>query len=479
MGKNDNAQSPNLPNLYPFEAEAYEAHEAQFIQLIWQRLGIKTPPKNKELQKIVLSACQKFACKPDTYLEMLTTCKDSSPVLEHLVTGITIGETYFFRDQRQMHFLRFILLPRIIQKKREQKNLSLRIWSAGCASGEEIYTMAMMLHELLPDFSHWILNLLGTDINTQSLQKARLAHYNEWSMRSISNYHKEQYLTESNKHYVLSEKIKDCVNFMYLNLNDNTYPSLLNGTNSQDLILCRNVLIYFNHESIRQVMKKLNLSLSEEGYLILGASDPVFIEDTDLHFHHTDGLVFSRQKAHTKPAAPIKSKTTTTAPPFLIPQKKEAQLAVPIPKQSANPAGDLCLKAKGSANIGRLDLALTYCQESLKLDSTNKDTYFIYALTLLELGNTAEAEAALRKTLFLDRKFIEGHFQLGLLLLKNKCNKAGLKSLENALAIVNTHEPSHIVPNSQGLSYGRFAEILHAEITLYTVAGSPIDANKK
>jgi chemotaxis protein methyltransferase CheR len=266
---------------------------------------------------------------------------------------------------------------------------------------------------------------------------------------------------------------------MYLNLNDNTYPSLLNGTNAQDLILCRNVLIYFNRDSIEQVMKKLSLSLTDKGYLILGASDPVFIEGTSLHFHHSDGIVFSREDNVLPPPM-----SRLGLDPTCNPKLKLKPTGDPTPRwvktQPTDPSLDLYLKAKESANLGHLDLALKYCQESIKLDSMNKDTHFIYALTLLEIGQVREAEAALKKALFLDRKFIEGHFQLGLLLLKNKCYKEGLKSLHNALDLVNTHESSDIVPDAEGLNYGRFAEILQAEIALYTVAGSPDeDRNNK
>lgn len=454
-------------------------YETEFIQIISEKLGCTAHPKSKELQDLIAQACKKFNYSPDDYLHKLAASTKNSPLLEHLIAEITIGETYFFRDQQQMHLLRYNLLPKIIKQKRDQQNLNLRIWSAGCASGEEIYTLVILLHELIPDIKRWNLSFLGTDINTQALHKAKMGVYNKWSMRSISTYYKQRYFTEKDNVYLLSDNIKECVDFLYLNLNDNTYPSLLNGTNSQDLILCRNVLIYFNAKSVKSLMKKISLSLHYEGFLLLGASDPVALEGTDLVFHHTNGLLFSHQdeKEKIKIEAP---KTISRKPPIQFKPKSVLQsVAVETSAQKLESAPILCEKAKTCADIGQLGLAVTYCKESLILDPTYKDAYFILGLALIELNLLSEAETALRKTLFLDRKFIEGHFQLGLLLLKNQCTKEGIKCLQNALNIIKTFEPSQLVPNSQGLTYGHFAQILNAEIELYAVAGDSVNESKK
>lgn len=451
------------------ELQSFIQHnEDEFIQLIMHRLGINTRPQNKELHRIIQQACHQFNCSPSEYLERLSTCDNNSPLLEFLVAGITVGETYFFRDSQQMNFLKNKLLPNLIQKKRNLNQLSLRIWSAGCASGEEIYTLAMMIKELIPDLSKWTLHLLGTDINTNALQKAAIGRYNKWSMRSISEYYQQRYFTKEDKQYVLSSSIKALVDFQYLNLNDNTYPSILNNTNSQDLIICRNVLIYFNQHSIKRLMEKISKCLVDGGYLMLGASDPVCIDGINLIFHHHDGMVFSREdKPIRARESPIKS-----MPRSLIKPVKKQQLVtdnVPL----------LLEKASKCADSGQLEQALKYCQDSIRLDATNKDSYFIEALTLIELNKQDRAEVALRKTLFLDRKFIEGHFQLGLLLLKTKKTKEGLKCLQNALELVNLHDPSRAVPQSQGLSYGRLAEIISVEIERYTKAGSLSNDQKK
>lgn len=261
--------------------------ESDFIHLIKNRLGILIHSHQvNSLQKTLLVACEKFNLMPKEYLNLLTACSDDSPLIDYLVTEITIGETYFFRDKHQMKLLENILLPSLIARKRQQKQFSLRIWSAGCATGEEIYTVAMMLEQLLPDYSEWSIQLLGTDINTISLKNAIKGNYSSWSMRTIADFYKQKYFEKNNDRYVLSENVRNKVNFDYLNLSDNNYPSISNGTNAQDLILCRNVLIYFDAVHAANLMKKINSCLSVGGFLLLGASDPIVISDTDLVIHH-------------------------------------------------------------------------------------------------------------------------------------------------------------------------------------------------
>lgn len=282
---------------------AIKPYEAVFIQFIREHFGIVIHVQQvDELTKTILDACQQLNCGPQEYLQQLQTSPNRATLLNDLVAGVTVGETYFFRDKRQMHLLEHVLLPRIIQRKRAEGDLSLRIWSAGCSSGEEIFTIAMLLCELLPDRDKWTLNLSGSDINTRTLQRINTGRYSQWSMRSISDYYKKRYFTEDNQNYILSSEIRNLVKFQYLNLVDSTYPSILNGTRDQDLILCRNVLIYFDRERISDVMKKLSSSLVEEGYLILGASDPILIDGSQLVFNDEEGIYFSRNKNNVYPS---------------------------------------------------------------------------------------------------------------------------------------------------------------------------------
>lgn len=489
--------------------EEIKKYEGEFISLIHRRLGIMVHHQIREMYKAIADACLKFHCQPAAYLTELNHCPEDSPWLEHLILRITIGETYFFRDKNQMKMLQETILPGIIKNKRENNNLSLRIWSAGCSSGEELYTIIMMLYHLLPDLSKWTLNLIGTDINTKQLQKAISGNYTEWSMRSIADYYKQRYFTYQKNEYLLAPDIKTLANFFYLNLNEDNYPSIFNGTNSQDLIVCRNVLIYFNADSILHIMKKMNASLMPGGYLLLGASDPINQAEIKNMYSYSHGALLKSRceespKHETKPsftsniAAPpkvlppmLKKKYTPTAHiDFKVakPEKynlrelqqkatklmaefhwKEVLELINHHEQCAGQITNelLNIQALAYANLGQLKQALQSCTQSLALNPTDKFSYITYSLILTELNKLVESETALRNALFLDHQFVIGHFQLGLLLLRKKLIAQGLKCLRNALTIASKEDERKLVPGCQDMSYGHFTEILKHEIAVH------------
>ncbi|WP_115709387.1 CheR family methyltransferase [Legionella sainthelensi] len=269
--------------------------EPEFIELIHKRFGLVIRiHQATELTKTIIAACIKFNYSPQEYLNHLKNCSCNSSLLADLLASITVGESYFFRDKNQMILLEKILLPQLIKKK--SNDFTLKIWSAGCSSGEEIYTIAILLTELLPNIDTWDLCLIGTDINTSALQKAQAGIYGQWSMRSIPEKYINRYFKINNRSYILSPEICNLVQFKYLNLCDNSYPSIINGIFDVDLILCRNVLIYFDNELVTKIMKKLSACMTEHGYLVLGASDPIATSGTNLIFHHNDAIYFSLNK---------------------------------------------------------------------------------------------------------------------------------------------------------------------------------------
>lgn len=478
-------------------------YEAEFIDLIRDRLGIVIHShQTREMQKTIASACNTFSYTPIQYLEVLKKCEDPSPLLDHLISGVTVGETYFFRDKRQIELLKNILLPEIIHKKRKKNDYSLRIWSAGCASGEEIYTIALILSEILPDLHKWNVNLLGTDINHVSLQKAISGIYGEWSMRSITDQAKEQYFTKEEGRYNINAHIRNMVKFEYLNLNTDIYPSIFNGTNALDLIMCRNVLIYFDNDSIANLMKKFTDCLVPGAYLMLGASDPVNIKNTQLNFLHDMGMLFSRKIKPEKELmqsssimlnskiekkeifsyraqpmkemhVPVKAKINYDVLTNMLEkaQWQDALNIININENHEKPSSFLLnAKATALANLGQLNDAKKTCEISLSIENKNKYTYYLHSLVLLELNEFQQAENSLRKALFLDREFVAGHYQLGLLLLRNKQNRVAIKSLKNALAIAKRNNSSQSVPGHPNLTFDQLVELLECEINLYNKA---------
>lgn len=497
--KMDNETSKTIKAERDTEISIYQN---DFVEFVHMRFGIDMSHRLDDLYKAINKACDLFHYSPNNYLKELRKAHDHSLIIEQLINNITIGETYFFRDQKQMNLLTERILPDIIENKKREQNHHLRIWSAGVSSGEEIYTLAMILNEKFSDTAHWTVSLLGTDINTLQLNKAISGEYTEWSMRSIDDYYKNKYFKKINNKFYLSRDIIDKVTFYYLNLNDNTYPSIFNGTNAQDLILCRNVLIYFDSSRIKQVMHQFTQSLNADGYLILGASDPVHISDTHLKlFTPTVYQLFKRDEMKSQFSSgdekistlhetthPIHGESETKQNDLthlslmkheeiekeieeLLSQCEWQKVLKLIALQELLEHKSLSLmraKALALASIGELRLSLKICEECIASFPADKYIYFTYALIQQECHDFSAAEQSLKKVIYLDHAFVVAHFQLGLLQLRHHHDEMGIKSLRNALTLAKNHSEQEKVPAAMNVTYGQLAEILKNELEIYT-----------
>lgn len=215
----------------------------------------------------------------------------SSPALtreqiETLASQLTVGETYFFRERLAFQALETHVLPELIRSRDAARKL--RIWSAGCATGEEPYSLAILIAQMIPNLSEWNISILGTDINPQSLQRAVAGVYTPWSFRECSGVMAEAYFKKNDERsFRISPAIRNMVDFSYLNLVDDRYPSLPNDTGSFDLIFCRNVLMYFSSEQAKRVISRLHRCLLEGSWLVVSsaeASHVLFSEFTTVNF---------------------------------------------------------------------------------------------------------------------------------------------------------------------------------------------------
>src|SRR5262249_37544430 len=189
-----------------------------------------------------------------------------------ILAHLTIGETYFFRNGPQFDALRQHILPDIIQRRAATRGL--RIWSAGCATGEEPYSLAMTVGGLLRDDPLWHISILATDINPRFLDRAREALYSDWSFRETPDDMRARFWIKEASRWRLRPEIRGLVSFARLNLAEPCYPSLINGTTAFDLLACRNVTIYFAAAPTRQVVERFFGALAPGGWLIVGHSEP-------------------------------------------------------------------------------------------------------------------------------------------------------------------------------------------------------------
>ena len=249
----------------------------------------------------------------------LNPAETDSPLWDALIEELTVGETYFFRDENQMQALRRHLLPQIIAAHKHDRRI--RIWSAGCASGEEAYTLSILLAELISDIDQWNICILGTDINKKVLKKGKAACYRPWSFRQTDPVFKSRYFKQKGEEYEVISRIRKNVQFEYINLSEPVYPSLFTNTSAMDLILCRNVAIYYSEEVVREVVERFYQCLLPGGWLMMGAAEisiPVF----DQYAYHvfSGGTVYRKgNEPATKPKyfhyrPPVREVTPPSAP---------------------------------------------------------------------------------------------------------------------------------------------------------------------
>jgi chemotaxis protein methyltransferase CheR len=193
---------------------------------------------------------------------------------KNLIKLLTTGESYFFRDSGQFFLLKNIILPQLIAEqrqlweKKQQDKPTLRIWSAGCSTGEEPYSLAILLTELIPDWKNWHLYILGTDINIDAIQKAQAGLYGNWSFRTVDEQKKTSYFHLEKSGWKIEEEIKNLVTFETGNLVQDKFPDYSRNILNMDLIICRNVFVYFDPQAITQVLQKFYQTLKPGGYLV-------------------------------------------------------------------------------------------------------------------------------------------------------------------------------------------------------------------
>lgn len=232
----------------------------------------------------------KLTCFRDYYYQ-LRYSRDRENELATVIDLLTTNETYFFREDFQLKTFTDEILPEIMQKKRRFGDRSLRIWSAGCSSGEEPYTIAMLLQQH-PELRRWDIEIVGTDISNQVLAIAREGVYGENSLRSTDDYYRQRYFSNQGDRLRISDHIRRLVTISHLNLLDTTRVALLGR---MDAIFCRNVIIYFDLLAKKKVIATLHNQLHRGGFLLLGHSESLMNVSTEFDLRHfTHDMVYQR-----------------------------------------------------------------------------------------------------------------------------------------------------------------------------------------
>lgn len=430
--------------------------------LLAERLGLQLPPGGPAAFTNAMRAAARELGHADAESAMraLLGSPPGRRELEVLASHLTVGETFFLREPQAFELLQSELLPQIV-RARERGERRLRLWSAGCSSGEEAYSLALYVAQSLPGWQDWDVSILATDINPRALRKARAGVYGAWSFRGMPAALREAYFRRTPQgRWRIDERIASLVSFSYLNLAEDAYPSPVNGTEAMDVIFCRNVLMYFDAARASEVLGKLGRCLVPGGR--------IFLNPVELSREAVPGLVrfqragaFGYQRANSPGAQAVPPLPTLPEPRVTLKGAPERrQRAASAPAAEPRDAGALAQRARACADEGRLAEALAWCERALAADNLQPHWHYLRATILQELGEREQCAAALQRALYLEPRFALAHFALGNVARACGRRDESLRHFRNALSLLAEHEADAALPGADGLSAGRLAEII-------------------
>jgi chemotaxis protein methyltransferase CheR len=418
---------------------------------------------------------------PEQYPSRLSTDDDA---FDDLLVELTVGETYFFREPAQFDFIRSQIVPDV--RRRWGPDHVFRAWSAGCASGEEPYSLAIVLdREGLAGRSY----LLATDISRAALARAREAVYGSWSLRGEGAVAVRPFLRSQGDRYRLDDAIRRRVSFAYLNLALDVYPSAMTGTWYMDLILCRNVLIYFDRDTIRRVARRLFDALAPGGWLITASSDPPLGEDAPFETVIANQGVFYRRRSGDESIPEPAPWPQVASVPLSVPPDP---LPAPLPPtpvldplaagRRAFDQGDYGAAAEATRPylaepaaavlhvraLANLDLARAE-EVSIEMSAHHSlypEIHYLQSVLQMELGRDVGAIGSLRRVLYLDRSLAIAHFMLGSLLRRRGDRTGARRAYRNAHALCINRPADEPVPLAEGEPASRLAEAAAAALEL-------------
>jgi chemotaxis protein methyltransferase CheR len=430
------------------------------------------------------------------YLHFLISSSDNE--FEELLNLVAIQETYFFRDQAQFMALQRYVIPELL-RTRSGRDVPLRIWSAGCSTGEEPYTIALLLAESLSGVESPRPYILATDVSRTALDAARLGVYGDRSLRSTPEHYRQRFFVQEGESYILDESIKGMVEFRPFNLMNTPYPGT--GGPGWDIIFCRNVTIYFRPESTRKVIRRFYESLGEGGYLFTGFSETLRYLSRDFLTVQLGGI-FLYQKSRAARGWAVKpsrrpgrgrktrSKTFPTAPPQKGAEEQgeprlgasqdlqsrasellesglheqAGRLLAPLLEQPAPPTEAVLLQAEILLNQGRAAEAKAVCEGVIRREPLTVAGHYLLAIIH---RTTEEADLAVdmfRRVVYLRPEHALARFHLGELYARRNEREAARREYGHAIRLLRERSDSLDQRFAGGFSPGLLIETCRSRL---------------
>jgi chemotaxis protein methyltransferase CheR len=453
----------------------------------------------------------------DAYLARLADADTFPAELRAIGDQLTVGETYFFRNPNHFRAVREQVLARAPGRERP-----LRILSAGCASGEEAYTLAILVREVLGAAEAARVRILGIDINPTMLDRARRGRYTPWSLRATPLEAQERWFRAANGHFELDEAVRSAVTFEERNLMQED-PAFW-GPGAFDLIFCRNVLIYFSPEAVRAAVARFAGALAPGGHLFLGDAENLRAHSHDFHLHHTHDTFYYQVRDPAeprRPAPPLPPRTASAAPdlPPLVdpdaswvsaihgaaerierlghasrdpgPAGRAAAVVAPavawdlagahrllqeeryaeahatlatLPAEAGQDPDVQLMRASILASLGDVPGAAEACRAVLALDELSAGAHYLLALCEEHRGDLDSAVQHDQTALYLDPGFAMPRLHLGRLAKRRGDRETARGELLRALDLLAREDVSRIVLFGGGFRRETLLQVCRAEL---------------
>jgi chemotaxis protein methyltransferase CheR len=389
-----------------------------------------------------------------------------------LASELTVPETYFFRHSDQFSAFAQVVIPDL-RRRAEASGTQLRLLSAGCASGEEAYSLAITLRKTLgspPEPS-----ILAVDINPTVLERARKARYSSWSLRETSPDDQDRWFVRSGDEFVLDESIRTAVRFERRNLAADDLELWRPG--AYDVIFCRNVMMYFTPANARSLLERVTRSLVPGGYLFLGHAETLRGRSDEFQLCHSHDTFYYRRTLAAEDVAPDEQPATQAvatgqrwdlaSPLDLLRQERFADalaLVEALPIEAASDPDVLLLHAVLLTLGGLLEAAKKACVRLLEIDTRSAGAHHLLALCHQVAGNASDAVEQDRLALHLDPGFAMPHVHLGLLARRAADVETARREFSQAVTLLQREEASRIMLFGGGFSRAGLIALCRAEL---------------
>jgi chemotaxis protein methyltransferase CheR len=434
---------------------------AEAAALLRRRFGLDfLPSRVRALEE----ALAQLSSRPGISLDdLVARLHGDNDLLERLIDQVTVGETYFLREPEQCRWIRDVVFRSWAQSSRPTP---FRIWSAGCASGEEAYTLAILCREA---GIAGRVRILGTDVSAAAIRAAAARRYGRWSLRNTTAEWRDRYFTREGDSWRLDPAIAGMVELRKFNLADD--ESAWQSLPRFDLVLCRNVLIYFGAAALATVSRRLLSAITDEGWLVLGASDPALWYDHECQVTMTgSGVAYRRQGRRKAPDVVQRADSREELPPaepvaapevVSLPGEPVQAGAVPDDRESVH---EVIAQIRAQASAGHRSEAGRLCAAAIDSHRLDPELSALHATLLLDGGAPAAAVTAARRALYLDRNLVVARLTLAAGLIATGQRAEARRVLERATVALDESDPDAPVRGSGGVSAAVLSELARAQL---------------